>query len=145
MNLSLLKFDGCNISIPTVFQKSKVEILSIDTTTGHVGVAIKGQALAPVHGGPFPVGVNRIKILNGYLYFTNTAHQSFNRLNIDDMGNKLGNFEVLTKLEKGYPYAPDDVTMDRHGNANEGKTLYVVTSGQNNLAVSGGQVVEVKL
>ncbi|KAF5657346.1 hypothetical protein FCIRC_13290 [Fusarium circinatum] len=204
MNLSLLKFDGCNISIPTVFQKSKyrsvngilalprhkhiilaadaerVEILSIDTTTGHVGVAIKGQALAPVHGRPFPVGVNRIKILNGYLYFTNTAHQSFNRLKIDDMGNKLGNFEVLTKLEKGYPYAPDDVTMDRHGNAyvvywqdrvikitqggkqtilvegllaspsnatfsNEGKTLYVVTSGQNNLAVSGGQVVEVKL
>ncbi|KAF5251578.1 hypothetical protein FANTH_3188 [Fusarium anthophilum] len=59
MNLSLLKFDGRDISIPTVSQKSKyrlvngilallrhkhiilaanaerVEILSIDTTTGH--------------------------------------------------------------------------------------------------------------
>ncbi|KAF4500343.1 hypothetical protein FAGAP_3493 [Fusarium agapanthi] len=204
MNLSLLKFDGRDVSISTVFQKSKYgpvngilalprhkhiilaadaergEIMRIDTTTGHVGVAIKDQALAPVPGGPFPVGVNGIKILNGYLYFTNTAHQSFNRLKIDDMGNKLGDFEVLSKLEKGSPYAPDYFAMDQHGNAyvvywqdrvikiteegkqtilvegllagpssatfsNDGKTLYVVTSGQNNLAVSGGQVVEVKL
>ncbi|KAF5989332.1 hypothetical protein FBULB1_1075 [Fusarium bulbicola] len=76
MNLSLLKFNGRDISISTVFQKSKCgpvngilaiprhkhiiltadtergEILRIDTTIGHVGVAIKCQALAPVHGGP---------------------------------------------------------------------------------------------
>ncbi|KAL9572700.1 hypothetical protein ACKAV7_003099 [Fusarium commune] len=156
------------------------EILRIDTTTGHVEVAIKDKALAPVPGGPFPVGVNGIKIFNDYLYFTNTAHQSFNRVKIDDIGNKLGDFEVLAKLEKGSPYAPDDFAMDRHGNAyvvywqdrvvkitrggkqtalvegllagpssatfsNDGKILYVVTSGQNNHAVSGGQVVEVKL
>ncbi|KAF5983690.1 hypothetical protein FCOIX_3038 [Fusarium coicis] len=203
MSLSLLKFDGHNISISTVFQKSKYgpangilalprhkhiilaadaekgEILRIDTTTGHVGVAIKDKALAPIPGGPFPVGVNGVKIFDGYLYFTNTAHQSFNRVKIDDMGNKLGNFEVLSKLEKGSPYAPDDFAMDRHGNAyvvywqdrvvkithggkqtvlvdgllagpssavlsEDGNTLYVVTSGQNNLAVSGGQIVEVK-
>ncbi|KAG4274963.1 hypothetical protein FPRO04_08971 [Fusarium proliferatum] len=204
MNLSLLKFDGDSFSISTVFQKSKYgpvngisalprhkhiilaadaergEILRIDTITGHVEVAIKDKALAPVPGGPFPVGVNGIKIFNDYLYFTNTAHRSFNRVKIDDMGNKLGDFEVLAKLEKGSPYAPDDFAMDRHGNAyvvywqdrvvkitqggkqtilldgllagpssatfsNDGKTLYVVTSGQNNLAVSGGQLVEVKL
>ncbi|KAF4417994.1 hypothetical protein FACUT_11927 [Fusarium acutatum] len=185
MNLSLLKFDGHNVSISTVFQKSKYgpvnstlalmrhkqiiltadaergEVLRLDTTTGHVGVAIKDKALAPVPGGPFPVG-------------------SFNRVKIDDMGNKLANFEVLAKLEKGSPYAPDDFAMDRHRNAyvvywhdrvvkitqggkqtilvegllagpssavfsKDGKTLYVVTSGQNNPAVSGGQVVEVKL
>ncbi|KAK2133507.1 hypothetical protein NOF04DRAFT_1366877 [Fusarium oxysporum II5] len=190
MNLSLLKFDGDKVSVSTVFQKSKYgpvngilalprhrhiilaadaergEILRIDTTTGHVEVAIKDKALAPVSGGPFPVGVNGIKIFNDYLYFTNTAHQSFNRVKIDDMGNKLGDFEVLAKLEKGSPYAPDDFAMDLNGNAyvvywqdrvgllagpssvtfsNDGKILYVVTSGQNNDAVSGGQVVEVKL
>ncbi|KAH7253887.1 uncharacterized protein BKA55DRAFT_538738 [Fusarium redolens] len=156
------------------------EILRIDTTTGHIEVAIKDEALTPVPGGLFPVGVNGIKIFNDYLYFTNTAHQSLNRVKIDDMGNKLGDFEVLVKLEKGSSYAPDDFAMDRHGNAyvvywqdrvvkitqggkqtvlvegllagpssvtfsNDGKLLYVVTSGQNNDAVSGGQVVEVKL
>ncbi|TXC08013.1 hypothetical protein FocTR4_00003702 [Fusarium oxysporum f. sp. cubense] len=141
MNLSLLKFDGDKVSVSTVFQKSKYgpvngilalprhrhiilaadaergEILRIDTTTGHVEVAIKDKALAPVSGGPFPVGVNGIKIFNDYLYFTNTAHQSFNRVKIDDMGNKLGDFEVLAKLEKGSPYAPDDFAMDLNGNA----------------------------
>ncbi|EXM15561.1 Six-bladed beta-propeller, TolB-like [Fusarium oxysporum f. sp. vasinfectum] len=204
MNLSLLKFDGDKVSVSTVFQKSKYgpvngilalpchrhiilaadaergEILRIDTTTGHVEVAIKDKALAPVSGGPFPVGVNGISIFNDYLYFTNTAHQSFNRVKIDDMGNKLGDFEVLAKLEKGSPYVPDDFAMDLNGNAyvvywqdrvvkitrgwkqtvlvegllagpssatfsNDGKTLYVVTSGQNNDAVSGGQILEVKL
>ncbi|KAG7418152.1 hypothetical protein Forpe1208_v004189 [Fusarium oxysporum f. sp. rapae] len=124
MNLSLLKFDGDKVSISTVFQKSKYgpvngilalprhkhiilaadaergEILRIDTTTGHVEVAIKDKALAPVPGGPFPVGVNGIKIFNDYLYFTNTAHQSFNRVKIDDMGNKLGDFEVLPSLKR---------------------------------------------
>jgi sugar lactone lactonase YvrE len=203
-NLSLLKFDVDKVSISTVFQRSKYgpingilalprhkhiilaadaergEILRIDTTTGHIEVAIKDEALTPVPGGLFPVGVNGIKIFNDYLYFTNTAHQSLNRVKIDDMGNKLGDFEVLVKLEKGSSYAPDDFAMDRHGNAyvvywqdrvvkitqggkqtvlvegllagpssvtfsNDGKLLYVVTSGQNNDAVSGGQVVEVKL
>ncbi|KAF5534757.1 hypothetical protein FMEXI_11166 [Fusarium mexicanum] len=188
MNLSLLKFDGRDISIPTVSQKSKYRpVNGILALLRHKHIILAADAegveiltLALVHGGPFPVGVNRIEILNGYLYFTNTTRQSFNRLKIDDMGSKLGNFEVLTKLEKDYPYAPDDFAMDRHGNAyvvywqdrivkitqgrkqtiivqgllaspssatfsNDGTNLYVVTSGQSNLAVSGGQVVEVKL
>ncbi|KAF5533405.1 hypothetical protein FPHYL_13617 [Fusarium phyllophilum] len=174
------KFDGHNVSISTVFEKFKYgpvngilvpprykhiilaadaergQILRIDTTTRHAAVAIKDKALAPVPGGPFPV-----------------AHQSFNRVKVDDIGNKHGDFEVLAKLEKGSPYAPDDFSMDRHGNvyvvywqdrvvkitqggkqttlvegllagpssatlSNDGKALYVVTSGQNNQAISVG-------
>ncbi|KAF5718144.1 hypothetical protein FMUND_5436 [Fusarium mundagurra] len=88
MNFSLVKFDGHNISISTVVQKSKYgpvngilalprhkhlilaadsergQILIIDTTTEHVGVAIKDNSLTPVPGGHFPVGVNGIKIFN---------------------------------------------------------------------------------
>ncbi|KAF9779129.1 hypothetical protein IL306_002357 [Fusarium sp. DS 682] len=204
MNLSLLNFHGENFSVSTVFQKSNYgpvngivslpghkhiilaadaergEILRIDTTTGNVEVAIKHEALAPVPGGPFPVGVNGIKIFNNYLYFTNTAHQSLNRVEVDDMGSRLGHFEIVAKLEKGSVYAPDDFAIDGEGNSyvvywqdrlvkitpkgkqtvlvegllagpssatfsNDGKIIYIVTSGQNSDAVSGGQVMEVKL
>ncbi|KAG5806199.1 hypothetical protein H9Q74_008278 [Fusarium xylarioides] len=104
----------------------------------------------------------------------------FNRVKVDDMGNRLGDFEVLAKFEKSSPYAPDDFAMDRHGNAyvvywkdmvvkitqggkqatlvegllagpssatlsNDGKALYIVTSGQNNQAISDRRVVEVRL
>ncbi|KAF5592044.1 hypothetical protein FPANT_5497 [Fusarium pseudoanthophilum] len=151
MSLLLLKFDGHNLSISTVFQKSKYgpvngilalprykhiilaadaergQILRIDTNTGHVGVAIKDKALTPIPGGLFPISVNGINVFDGYLYFTNTAHQSFNWVKIDGVGNKLGNFEVLSKLEM-VPLMPR-------------MTLPWIDME----TLSGGQIVEVKL
>ncbi|KAM0194329.1 hypothetical protein ACHAPI_007090 [Fusarium lateritium] len=203
MSLSLLKFSGNGVSVQNVFEKSKYgpvngivvlphhrhiilaadsargEILRIDTTTGHIEVAIKDDQLAAIAGGPFPAGVNGIKIFKNYLYFTNSARQSFGRVKIDKMGNKIGDIQTIAKLE-GSQYAPDDFAVDEHGNAyvvfwqdrvikitpqgkqtvivdgllagptsavfsKDYKILYVVTSGQNDANVSGGQVVEIKL
>ncbi|KAM0474231.1 hypothetical protein ACHAP7_007918 [Fusarium lateritium] len=202
-NLSVVKFSGKDVSVHTVFEKSKHgaingivalphhrhiilaadsargEVLRIDTTTGHIEVAIKDDQLAVIAGGPFPAGVNGIKIFKNHLYFTNSARQSFGRVKIDKMGNKIGEIQTIAKLE-GSQYAPDDFAVDKHGNAyvvfwqdrvikitpqgkqtvivdgllagptsavfsKDYKTLYVVTSGQNDAKVSGGQVVEIKL
>jgi hypothetical protein len=204
MNLSLLKFSGSDVSVQTVFEKSKYGpvngivalphhkhiilaansergvVLRIDTTTGHIEVAIKDDQLAPIAGGPFHVGVNGLKIFKNYLYFTNTARQALGRVKIDNMGNRIGDIQTIAKLEEGSQYSPDDFAIDKHGNAyvvywqdrvvkitpqgkqtvlvegllagpssavfsKDYKTLYVVTSGQNDASVSGGQVVEVKL
>jgi hypothetical protein len=204
MNLSLLKFSGSGVSVRTVFEKSKYgpvngivalpchrhvilaadsargEVLRIDTTTGHIEVAIKDDQLAPIAGGLFPIGVNGLKIFKNYLYFTNTARQALGRVKIDNMGNRIDDIQIIAKLEKGSQYAPDDLAIDKHGNAyvvywqdrlvkitpqgkqtvlvegllagptsavfsKDHKTLYVVTAGQNDDKVSGGQVVEIGL
>lgn len=168
MNLSLLQFDGNKTSIRTVFEKSKYgpvngivalpkhkhiilgadsvrgEILRIDTTTGHINVAMKHDQLGPIPNGPFGMGVNGIKILGDYLYFTNSARQSFGRVKIDKLGNPIGDVEVISQEQsgKGPAYAPDDFIMDKYGNAYvafwDGSLVKITKSGQRTVLVDDG-------
>ncbi|KAF4440780.1 hypothetical protein FACUT_3208 [Fusarium acutatum] len=141
MKLSLLKFNDGQLSVDTVFEESKYgpvngilalphhkhvilsadsvrgEILRIDTTTGKIRVAIKDEEFTPSADGPYGLGVNGIKIFKNHLYFTNTARQTFGRMKIDKLGNKVGHVEIIYRLEKGSPSAPDDFAMDKNGNA----------------------------
>ncbi|KAF5637164.1 hypothetical protein F52700_4901 [Fusarium sp. NRRL 52700] len=201
MKLSLLKFKHGQLSVDTVFEESKYgpvngivalphykhiilgadsvrgEILRIDTTTGKVRVAIQDKEFTPIVDGLYGLGVNGIKIYKDYLYFTNTDRQTFGRMKIDKLGNKVGDVEIIYRLEKGSLSIPDDFIMDKNGNAYVGfwqdrlikiipdgkaivlsegllagptsvilsrdaKSVFVVTAGQNNDNVSGGQVVQ---
>ncbi|KAM0558034.1 hypothetical protein ACHAPJ_005201 [Fusarium lateritium] len=143
LNVSLLKFKDNKPSVHTVLEKSKFgpvngivalpkhksiilgadsvrgEILRIDTRSGNIKVAIKHDQLAPIAGGPFGLGVNGIKILGDYLYFTNSARQSFGRVKIDQLGNQIGKLEIISQETStgGSVWAPDDFTLDKHGNA----------------------------
>ncbi|KAF5664453.1 hypothetical protein FHETE_7044 [Fusarium heterosporum] len=141
MNLSLLNLQNGKSRVHTVFEKSKFgpvngitalpnhkhiilgadsirgEILRIDTSSGHIRVAIQDEQLSATENSPFGAGVNGIKIFKDYLYFTNTARQTFGRVKIDKLGNKVGEVEIIYKVEKGSTSAPDDFVMDKHGNA----------------------------
>ncbi|KAF4457190.1 hypothetical protein F53441_834 [Fusarium austroafricanum] len=204
MKILLLKFRNGKPFVDTVFEESKYgpvngivalpyhkhiilgadsvrgEILRMDTTTGKTRVVIKDKELTPSADGPYGLGVNGIKIFKNHLYFTNTARQTFGRMKIDKFGNKVGDVEIIYRLEKGSPSAPDDFAMDKNGNAyvgfwqdklikitpegkatvlsegllagptsvtfsKDGKSVFVVTAGQNNDDVSGGQVVQVRI
>ncbi|KAJ4012281.1 hypothetical protein NW752_007954 [Fusarium irregulare] len=168
MSLSLVQFVGNETSIRNVFEKSKYgpvngitalpdhkhiilgadsvrgEILRIDTTTGHIDVAIKHDQLAPIPNGPFGMGVNGIKILGDYLYFTNSARQSFGRVKIDKLGNPIGKIKVIyqEQSEKGPAYAPDDFVLDKYGNAYvafwDGSLVKITTTGQRTVLVDDG-------
>ncbi|RBR06809.1 uncharacterized protein FIESC28_10925 [Fusarium coffeatum] len=168
MSLSLVQFVGNKTSVRTVFEKSKYgpvngvtalpdhkhiilgadsvrgEILRIDTTTGHIDVAIKHDQLGPIPNGPFGLGVNGIKILGDYLYFTNSARQSFGRIKIDKLGNPIGKIKVISQeqSEKGPAYAPDDFVLDKYGNAYvafwDGSLVKITTSGQRTVLVDDG-------
>ncbi|KAF5002488.1 hypothetical protein FGRMN_313 [Fusarium graminum] len=141
MNLSLLNLQNGEPRVHTVFEKSKFgpvngitvlpnnkhiilgadsirgEILRIDTSSGDIKIAIQDEQLTATENSPFGAGVNGIKIFKNYLYFTNTARQTFGRVKIDKLGNKVGDVEIIHKVEKGSTSAPDDFVMDKHGNA----------------------------
>ncbi|KAM0248715.1 hypothetical protein ACHAP5_003205 [Fusarium lateritium] len=163
-NLSLVKFSGKDVSVKSVFEKSKHgaingivalphhehiilaadsargEVLRIDTTTGHIEVAIKDDQLAAIAGGPFPAGVNGLRIFKNYLYFTNSARQSLGRFKIDKMGNKVGDIQTIAKLE-GSQYAPDDFAVDKHGNAYvvfwQDRVIKITPQGKQTVIVDG--------
>ncbi|KAI1073136.1 hypothetical protein LB507_009090 [Fusarium sp. FIESC RH6] len=158
MNLSILDFKAGETKpvVQTIFEKSEYglingmtslpdakhivlaadsmrgKILRMNTKTGHIEVAIKDKELAPSAGAPFPTGVNGLKIFRGYLYFTNTAHQTLNRVKIDNLGNRNGNYQVICKFQAGF--LPDDFVLDSYGNAYVAcwmdKVVKVTTTGK---------------
>ncbi|KAH8721602.1 hypothetical protein BGZ61DRAFT_347053 [Ilyonectria robusta] len=93
------------------------EVWRIDTRTGATKLAFKDELLGTVPSGPFPLGINGLKIFKNYLYFTNTARQSFGRVKIDEFGNKKGDVQVIAQAPAGSAISPDDFSLDKFGNA----------------------------
>ena len=93
------------------------KIVRIDTVKRTAEDIFQDDLLVPVPDPSFPLGVNGIKIFKNHLYFTNTARRIFGRVKIDQFGNKVGNVEIIAQLPAGSAAAPDDFTMDKHGNA----------------------------
>jgi hypothetical protein len=93
-------------------------IYRINTLTRKVDVAFADPLLG--HGATFKVGINGLKIFNGYLYFTNSGQGTFGRVKIADDGSKAGDIEIVARIPgmppgKGHAY--DDFTLDIDGNA----------------------------
>ncbi|KAN0098155.1 hypothetical protein V8E51_013818 [Hyaloscypha variabilis] len=59
-----------------------------------------------------PMGINGIKIRDGYLYWSNTGKQLFCRIKTDDEGKTSGSVEVLER-----DIIIDDFIFDKKGNA----------------------------
>jgi hypothetical protein len=98
------------------------QIFRVNTRTGAVDVPIADPALGSGGNTNIPLGINGLKIYNGYVYFTNSGRGTFARVKIDAQGNKAGDFEVLaTLLQNGgvatRSNAYDDFTFDGCGNA----------------------------
>lgn len=95
-------------------------IYRANTVTGHVDVAFQDDRLTPGPGpSPVPLGVNGLKIRNGYLYLTNSARMFFARVKINDVGGQIGALEMITQLPPSSNPAkvPDDFAMSRNGTA----------------------------
>jgi hypothetical protein len=93
------------------------QIFRVNTRTGAVDVPIADPALGSGGNTNIPLGINGLKIYNGYVYFTNSGRGTFARVKIDAQGNKARGFEVLaTFLQNGgvatRSNAYDDFTFD---------------------------------
>ena len=95
-------------------------IWRVDTTSGKVDVVLKHDLLLPLQGTPFlPVGVNGIRVRDGYLYFSNTARQLWARVKVTSTGDTVGDVQVLT-------HATGNDTLDDFDFTRDG-TTYIAT------------------
>ncbi|EPE35808.1 Calcium-dependent phosphotriesterase [Glarea lozoyensis ATCC 20868] len=94
-------------------------IIRVDTRTRSIATLISDPALGPGNSS-VPLGINGLKIRDGYCYFTNSALGTFSRYAIDEeTGEKRGEIVVIARLEGqvGMGNAYDDFDVDGEGNA----------------------------
>ncbi|KAK8230553.1 hypothetical protein HDK90DRAFT_417636 [Phyllosticta capitalensis] len=111
----------------------------VGADTGDRVVALKDETMAPLGNSSTPIGVNGIKVKNGYVYYSNTNKQLLCRVAINsDSGMATGPFEILATS-----FIADDfaVTVDGYiyaaGNAaNDVKKYHVNGTWE---SITGGQ------
>ncbi|EEU39224.1 uncharacterized protein NECHADRAFT_82000 [Fusarium vanettenii 77-13-4] len=117
------------------------EIWRINTKTRTSKVILRDDLLAAIPTGPYPLGVNGLKISRGYLYFTNTGRQLLGRFKIDEFGNKIGDVEVIWQAPADTKIAPDDFSLDQDGNALVGcfpdLLIKITPDGEQTVLVNG--------
>lgn len=88
----------------------------VNTTDGDVAIAYQGDLLLPPENATVPIGINGLKVSNGYVYFTNTAKSLFARIAVTDEGVMHGEVETVAPLVQGEEeYDWDDFVIDASG------------------------------
>ncbi|KAK7537066.1 uncharacterized protein J3D65DRAFT_364669 [Phyllosticta citribraziliensis] len=68
----------------------------VGADTGDRVVALRDETMTPFGNSSTPIGVNGIKVKNGYVYYSNTNKQLLCRVAVDtDSGMATGPFEIL--------------------------------------------------
>lgn len=93
----------------------------VDLQTGEYAKAIVHESMLPVPNGP-PMGINGIKVLNGYLYYASSTRKEFRRVRINEHSEAIGSFEMVSN-----DTAPDNFDLDVDG------TAYIATNVQNSI------------
>jgi sugar lactone lactonase YvrE len=103
-------------------------VWALDVRGGNVEIAIQVPEMAPPPDAPLPLGINGIKILDGYLYWTNSFRGTLNRVRIDLSGHHIatgGDVEIVSSTG----LLLDDFSFDGNGNA------WVAANGNNTIIV----------
>ncbi|KAH8901303.1 hypothetical protein GQ53DRAFT_850860 [Thozetella sp. PMI_491] len=87
-------------------------IWRVDTHAGTVESVFQDASLASVGNN---LGINGIRIFDGYLYYTTTTTGILGRMTISDDGRKLGKLEQVAKLADISAGAFDDFAIDKSG------------------------------
>jgi hypothetical protein len=86
-------------------------VWKVDVASGkHEMVIQVDEMKIPAQG--MPMGINGLKIRDGYLYWTNTGRRQFCRIKVDSDGKAVGGAEVVAEDCLG-----DDFVFDKEGNA----------------------------
>lgn len=97
-------------------------VYKVDLTSGDLTVALTDELMTPGPNAFIPIGINGVKVRDGYVYFTNSMRTSLNRVPVDEHATATGPVEIVAS---GFPN--DDFAFDADG------TAYIVTHPQNTL------------
>ena len=84
----------------------------VDLATGEHGIAAESPLFLPADSSKVPYGVNGLRTLGGFLYFTSSAQGIYGRMPITDDGFAAGEAEVLAVTESSRKVAMDGFDMD---------------------------------
>ncbi|KAH6723665.1 hypothetical protein DL95DRAFT_447912 [Leptodontidium sp. 2 PMI_412] len=87
-------------------------VWKLNVKDGKHEIAIQVDEMKPPPPPGLPMGINGIKIRDGYLYWTNTGEKTFCRVRIDEYAKAVGDVEVLER-----DTLVDDFVFDDQGNA----------------------------
>ncbi|KAJ5929488.1 hypothetical protein N7454_006438 [Penicillium verhagenii] len=115
-------------------------VYRVNTNTGAYSVAVNDEKMKfdSIPNPPTNIGVNGIKVHNGYLYWSNTAVGTLNRISVNSQGAATGKSQVVTS---NVPKA-DDFIFKSDGVAfiaqNQMDELSVLYPNQSEAAVIAG-------
>ncbi|KAJ5851756.1 uncharacterized protein N7529_011141 [Penicillium soppii] len=93
-------------------------IFRVDTRTGVVEVVFEDQALAAPANATLPIGINGLQVFGEFVFFTNSARNTFARIPVSGDGRVFGSVEVVAKLDAAAGGDDwDDFAFDGEGNA----------------------------
>jgi len=107
-------------------------VWKVNVNDGKVENIIEVNEMKPLPPPAMQIGINGLKVRDGYLYWSNTGLKLFCRIKIDGEGKAIGPVEFLER-----DILIDDFVFDKKGNA------WLTTHGMNTLAVvkpGGGAV-----
>jgi hypothetical protein len=87
-------------------------VVALDTHTGQYSVVLSDASMSLNGSGPVPIGVNGLKMHDGYLYYSNTVQGTLNRVKVNPVtGRAISKFECITSGLS----TPDDFAIDTDG------------------------------
>nr|ADO29928.1 hypothetical protein PP106 [Penicillium paxilli] len=117
----------------------KGAIWKVNTKTGDYEVALNDTTMMPAEGVPLPLGINGLKLVDEYIYYSSTTRMQFCRVKVDKNANAVGSFEIIAS-----GFLPDNMDVTPDG------TAYIATDPQNSVVritpygqislVAGGQL-----
>ncbi|KAJ5689528.1 hypothetical protein N7462_003920 [Penicillium macrosclerotiorum] len=118
-------------------------LFRVDTRTGASKVAFKDEALTAPANATIPIGVNGLKVTGGYVYFTNSARNTFSRIPVSADGLKFGAIQVISRLNAGTTGDDwDDFAIDTEGVAYvaqpDNAIARISPDGQQTIVAGGG-------
>ncbi|KUJ23695.1 uncharacterized protein LY89DRAFT_679035 [Mollisia scopiformis] len=95
-------------------------IWRVDLLTGLYGIAFSDPLFTPISTAQGSnLGINGLKIKDGYLHFTDSAQGIYGRVEIDSLGNKIGAVDLIANITASVATGGvyDDFALDRMGRA----------------------------
>lgn len=117
----------------------KGAVWKVNVKTGEYAVALNDTTMMPAEGGALPLGINGLKLVDGYVYYSCTTRMQFGRVKVDENANPVGPYEIIAS-----GFLADGLDVDSDG------TAYIATDPQNSVVritpfgqislVAGGQL-----